>query len=192
MRTNLSKKHGIKNKGIKVEKFFPKVLPNTYLLYLTGGSHPFHGVKAAALRYHQKIWPCIKRVHWPVTNDRAYKWRQKNNKPEQIFLSLNGDGYPFTCLYRSNKRTTRQKNRKPQKKEKSQFILMHRLVALVTMPNPENKPQVHHINDDRTNFLPENLKWGTNRDNQLGSHGKSIQTMEEKYHGFQTYGWIKG
>ena len=111
MRTNLSKKHGIKNKGIKVEKFFPKVLPNTYLLYLTGGINPFHEVKGAAPRYHQKIWPCIKRVHWPVRNDRAYKWRQKGNKQEQMFLNLSGSGDPFTNLSRSNKLTMRPKKK---------------------------------------------------------------------------------
>lgn len=42
---------------------------------------------------------------------------------------------------------------------------IHRLVAQAFIPNPENKPQVDHINTDRTDFRIENLRWVTFEEN---------------------------
>ena len=48
---------------------------------------------------------------------------------------------------------------------KQKWFLVHRLVAQAFIPNPDNKPEVDHINCDRNDNIVENLRWVTSKEN---------------------------
>ena len=48
---------------------------------------------------------------------------------------------------------------------KQRCLLLHRLVALAFVPNPDGKPTVNHINEDKEDNRAVNLEWTTMREN---------------------------
>lgn len=72
------------------------------------------------------------------------------------------DGYLQVCLYVESKMTTKY---------------IHRLVAETFIHNPENKPQVNHINEIKLDNRILNLEWTTAKENS--NFGTRTQRMAE-------------
>lgn len=63
---------------------------------------------------------------------------------------FDSDGYVFYCLMADDIR----KNKKA-----------HRLVAEAFIPNPDGKPHINHIDNNRVNNRRDNLEWVTSQEN---------------------------
>ena len=59
-------------------------------------------------------------------------------------------GHRVVCLYKNGK---------------SKLHAVHRLVAEAFIPNPDNLPIVHHIDENPQNNNVNNLKWCTQKEN---------------------------
>lgn len=92
-------------------------------------------------------------------------WNGKGfyNKSQVLLKpSQNHKGYPIAYLGANNEKRT---------------IPIHRLVAIAFIPNPNNLPQVNHIDGNKQNNRVDNLEWCTNSDNQLHAWKMGLQRV---------------
>lgn len=76
---------------------------------------------------------------------------------------LDNNGYLRLCLCEKNKK---------------KFLSLHRIIATAFIDNPEGKPCVNHIDENKLNNDLSNLEWCTVRENNV--HGTKIKRIAEK------------
>ena len=91
-----------------------------------------------------------------VTEDGKV-FSNKQGRLKQLTLGKNAKGYPRVQL---------------KVNDKVQSQVVHRLVALMYIPNPDNLPQVNHKDEDKNNNHMSNLEWCTNHYNTVYSKAK--------------------
>ena len=76
-----------------------------------------------------------------------------------------------------------------KKNGKTSRYRIHRLVANAFIPNPNNLPQVNHIDENKENNCVDNLEWCTNEYNI--KYGTRISRISNKRKGISTHNSIK-
>ena len=64
------------------------------------------------------------------------------------------------------------------KEGKNYYKRIHQLIASAFLPNPNNYPQINHINEDKKDNRVENLEWCTSRQNTEAYHESRIQVFQ--------------
>lgn len=54
-------------------------------------------------------------------------------------------------------------------------VLVNRVVGLVLIPNPDNKPEVNHIDGDKQNNHVKNLEWATRAEQEKHAAGTGLK-----------------
>lgn len=86
--------------------------------------------------------------------------RQLHEK--QLYGGRYSNGYQFVCLSKDG--------------VCKQYII-HRLVAIAFLPNPNNNPVVNHVDGDKQNNSVENLEWCTHSQNRKHAYDNGLSTQ---------------
>lgn len=118
-------------------------------------------------------WAQIGDMQYAVSTDGRV---MNTNTGRILRMRINSHGYYSAHLYKDGK---------------DYQVPLHRLVANAFIPNPDNKPQVNHIDGNKLNNDLSNLEWVTDKENTVHafSHGlvstsspiRCIETGEEFY-----------
>lgn len=86
---------------------------------------------------------------------------EKNRKDKYIIPQTNTCGYKHIALYKDGKVT---------------LYLLHRLVALAFIPQPNDKcNEINHLDENKENNRVENLQWTTHlKNSRYGTRGQRI------------------
>lgn len=115
--------------------------------------------------------PGIKKEYYMISS-----WgRIKNIKDKFLSYYDDKDGYKKCTL-------------STEDGKKKKHFMVHRLVAIHFIPNPENKPEVNHLMpEDKSNLYYEHLEWVTTKENHAHARKHKLQTIVScSAHGMST------
>lgn len=92
--------------------------------------------------------------------------KSKGHHKGKVLKPLNGSYYLVVSLHKNGI-------------SKQYFI--HKLVAEAFIPNPNNKPQVNHIDGNKLNNNLENLEWCTQSENQIHANKLGLWKSTEAH-----------
>lgn len=96
---------------------------------------------------------------------RVKSLKHSKRNREDIILKpiVDHKGYYYINIYINGKHSTPR---------------IHRLVAKAFIPNLENKPQINHIDGDKSNNSINNLEWVTNQENQIHAYKIGLKPVK--------------
>ena len=110
---------------------------------------------------------------YDVREDGTIWWLEGRNAGKQVKAHANV-GRPQNPRYMVNMKL---------KSGKFKTFWLHRVIAHVYIPNPENKPEINHIDGNPKNNEVSNLEWNTHKENceHAQRTGLFVQQRGEKH-----------
>ena len=108
-----------------------------------------------------------------------------------LYVTPEGEVYTVKRYINQQKKTDRTRyihKRVGTKKNGYQYVihnskkshLVHRLVSVAFIPNPEKKPHVNHRDGNKLNNTTSNLEWVTRSENELHAHSIGLKEGPNK------------
>lgn len=103
-------------------------------------------------------------LKWADTAIDTYCWLETDTTSDK---SYNNAGYKLVAI-------------------DQKMYLLHRVVAKTWVSNPENLPEVNHIDGNKKNNSADNLEWCTRSYNVRHAYANGLQTYKHTYKGRYT------
>ena len=108
-------------------------------------------------------WSQIPNTHYSISSEGRVR-NDETNKMKS--MDETSDGYHKVDLYSNGKRTS---------------VRVHRLVAEAFIPNPNELPQINHIDGNKENNNVKNLEWVNNSQNMIHAYRTGLATPHPTY-----------
>lgn len=131
------------------------------------------------LRHASEIWKPV--VGWEGLYEVSSHGRIRSLN--RVIINKSGGKQSFVGRILRPARDRYGYNRVVLSKEGTSYNrIVHRLVAQAFIPNPNNLPEVNHKDEDKTNNIPENLEWCSNKYNVNYGTGLARRMVSQRNH----------